>query len=39
MITEYRVTGDKNIIREAVENAIPEFMAFNIVENEIRDVA
>lgn len=39
VITEYRVTGDKNIIREAVENAIPEFMAFNIVENEIRDVA
>lgn len=39
VLVEYSVSGDKSILREAVENAIPEFMAFNIIEGEIRGVA
>jgi transcriptional regulator with XRE-family HTH domain len=31
-------TGDESIKEKALENAIPEFMRFNIVENEVRNV-
>lgn len=31
-------SGDDRVLREAVANAIPEFMRFNIVENEVRNV-
>ena len=31
-------TGDESIKENALENAIPEFMRFNIVENEVRNV-
>lgn len=34
----YAATGDENIKREAMANAIPEFLRFNIVESEIRNV-
>lgn len=32
------VTGDERIKEEAIANAIPEFMRFNIVESEVRNV-
>lgn len=32
------VTHDERILDECMENAIPEFMQFNIVESEIRNV-
>ena len=32
------VLNDESVKREAVKNAIPEFMRFNIVENEVRNV-
>lgn len=32
------VSNDESVKREAVKNAIPEFMRFNIVENEVRNV-
>ena len=32
------VSNDENVKNEAVKNAIPEFMRFNIVENEVRNV-
>lgn len=31
-------TGDENIKKQAILHAIPEFMRFNIVESEVRDV-
>lgn len=34
----YKATGDESIKTEAAANAIPEFMRFNIVESEVRDV-
>lgn len=34
----YAATGDKSIKEKAIVNAIPEFMRFNIVESEVRDV-
>ena len=32
------VSENKNILKEAEKNAIPEFIRFNIVENEVRNV-
>ena len=34
----YAATGDESIKEEALANAIPEFMRFNIVESEVRNV-
>lgn len=34
----YAATGDESIKNKAMENAIPEFMRFNIVESEVRNV-
>ena len=34
----YAATGDESIKEKAIANAIPEFMRFNIVESEVRDV-
>ncbi|MCI6068474.1 hypothetical protein [Galactobacillus timonensis] len=33
------VEGNDNALRRSEKEAIPEFMRFNIVENDIRDVA
>lgn len=33
-----RVTNDDTMLQEAVEASIPEFIKFNIVENEVRNV-
>lgn len=33
-----RVTKDDNILKESIEESIPEFIRFNIVEAEVRDV-
>ena len=38
VLMSYAATGDERIKEDAVANAIPEFMRFNIVESEIRDV-
>ncbi|MDE6529927.1 MAG: helix-turn-helix transcriptional regulator [Lachnospiraceae bacterium] len=38
IVVLYAVTGDESIKSEAVANAIPEFMRFNIVECEVRNV-
>lgn len=38
IIISYAITGDERIKEEAIANAIPEFLRFNIVEGEIRDV-
>jgi transcriptional regulator with XRE-family HTH domain len=38
VVVSYAATGDENIKKEAVDNAIPEFMRFNIVEGEVCDV-
>lgn len=38
IVVSYAVTGDESIKNEAVANAIPEFMRFNIVESEVRNV-
>lgn len=35
----YLLSGDKKILDDSFENSIPEFKRFNIVENEIRNVA
>lgn len=35
---EARVTNNPSLLKEAKKNSIPEFMHFNIVENEVRDV-
>ena len=34
----YIVSGDEEVLRHAKEKSIPEFMRFNIVENNVRDV-
>ena len=36
--TYYRVTKDKSIIKESLDDAIPEYLNFNIVEGDIRNV-
>lgn len=35
----FAVTGDESVKEEAIANSIPEFMRFNIVEGDIRDVS
>lgn len=35
----YQLSKDENILKESFENSIPEFKRFNIVENEVWDVA
>ena len=38
VVVSYAATGDENIKKEALEKAIPEFLRFNIVESEVRNV-
>ena len=38
VIASYAATGDESIKERALANAIPEFMRFNIVESEVRNV-
>lgn len=38
VVVAYAATGDESIKEKALANAIPEFMQFNIVESEVRDV-
>ena len=38
VVVSYAATGDERIKNEAVANAIPEFLRFNIVESEVRNV-
>ena len=38
VISEYCVTNDDRVKERAVRNSIPEFIRFNIVENEVRNV-
>lgn len=38
IVMSYAATDDESIKCEAIENAIPEFMRFNIVESEVRNV-
>ena len=38
VLVSYTATGDERIKDEALANAIPEFLRFNIVESEVRNV-
>ena len=38
IVVSYAATGDESIKEKALANAIPEFMRFNIVESEVRNV-
>lgn len=38
VVVSYAATGDESIKEEALANAIPEFIRFNIVEGEVQDV-
>lgn len=38
IIAQVLVTGDETIKNKAIEESIPEFIRFNIVEKDIRDV-
>lgn len=38
VIVSYAATGDERIKEKALSNAIPEFLQFNIVEGEVRNV-
>lgn len=38
VVVSYAATGDEKIKEKALEDAIPEFARFNIVENEVRNV-
>lgn len=38
VVVSYAATGDESIKEKALENAIPEFLRFNIVESEVRNV-
>lgn len=38
VIVSYAATGDESIKEQALANAIPEFLRFNIVESEVRNV-
>lgn len=38
IVVSYAATGDESIKENALANAIPEFMRFNIVESEVRNV-
>lgn len=37
-VVAYAATGDESIKDKAMANAIPEFLRFNIVESEVRNV-
>ena len=34
----YRLTNDSSILRKSVDESIPEFKRFNIIENEVEDI-
>lgn len=38
VVVSYAATGDESIKEKALADAIPEFIRFNIVESEVRDV-
>lgn len=38
VVASYAATGDESIKEKALADAIPEFMRFNIVENEVREL-
>jgi transcriptional regulator with XRE-family HTH domain len=38
VVVSYAATGDESIKEKALANAIPEFIRFNIVESEVRNV-
>ncbi len=38
IVVSYAATGDESIKEKALANAIPEFIRFNIVESEVRNV-
>lgn len=38
VVVSYAATGDESIKEKAIANAIPEFIRFNIVESEVRNV-
>ena len=38
VVVSYAATGDESIKEKALANAIPEFLRFNIVESEVRNV-
>lgn len=38
VVVSAAATGDESVKEEAIANAIPEFMRFNIVESEVRNV-
>ena len=38
VVVSYAATGDESIKEKALANAIPEFIRFNIVESEARNV-
>ena len=38
IVVSYAATGDESIKEKALANAIPEFLQFNIVESEVRNV-
>ena len=38
VLTAARITKDDTLLKKSMEEAIPEFIRFNIVENEVRDV-
>ena len=38
VVVSYVATGDESIKEKALANAIPEFIRFNIVESEVRNV-
>lgn len=38
ILIAYAASGDENIKKRALTNAIPEFLRFNIIESEIRNV-
>ena len=38
VVVSYAATGDESIKEKALADAIPEFLRFNIVESEVRNV-
>lgn len=38
LVLAAKITNDKSLLSKAVEEAIPEFSRFNIIESEVRDV-
>lgn len=39
ILLQAALTGNASVIQEAYENAIPEFKRFNIIENEVQNIA